>query len=477
LRAYAITGTPDGILQYQEIATTGGMVPAGTPVLLECASPNAADCQLIPKNLPIFTAPDESVTNAYAPVADETTTNYTGTNLLKGTYYCNTDGVITYTKASGTGSFNADKNTKTTNPQTYVIGLDESGKLGFVQATGTYMPANKAWMTSAGVFPTVAAPSISLASGTYSSPQTVTITAQEGATILYSTDGGIDGIDTIPVREGRFVYEIPMRSPSTLVIVFPNYSELPVFARPGAEVDIKGDATHLREMAINGTDENGEMTKLRMELNRLMPPEVPGKVEEFIRENPESEVSVYLLQRYFLQEDAADYKRAMALVELMLKEQPDNGRLIEWKKQLPALCRGMVKAKLPAFTASDVKGRTVTQDELKKKANVLTVWASWSFQSTDMQRRLIRLKKDYGERLGVVSICLDARPQDCRQRVERDSLPWKTVCDGRVWQTPLLAKLGISEVPASMVIDSRGVIVARDLAPQELEDELKKMLE
>lgn len=298
----------------------------------------------------------------------------------------------------------------------------------------------------------------------------------QGEFWVYSTDGGIDGIDTIPVREGRFVYEIPMRSPSTLVIVFPNYSELPVFARPGAEVDIKGDVTHLREMAINGTDENGEMTKLRMELNRLMPPEVPGKVEEFIRENPESEVSVYLLQRYFLQEDAADYKRAMALVELMLKEQPDNGRLIEWKKQLPALCRGMVKAKLPAFTASDVKGRTVTQDELKKKANVLTVWASWSFQSTDMQRRLIRLKKDYGERLGVVSICLDARPQDCRQRVERDSLPWKTVCDGRVWQTPLLAKLGISEVPASMVIDSRGVIVARDLAPQELEDELKKML-
>lgn len=190
LRAYAITGTPDGILQYQEIATTGGMVPAGTPVLLECASPNAADCQLIPKNLPIFTAPDESVTNAYAPVADETTTNYTGTNLLKGTYYCNTDGVITYTKASGTGSFNADKNTKTTNPQKYVIGLDESGKLGFVQATGTYMPANKAWLETGGLFPTVAAPVIEPAGGTYNEPQSVTITAEDGATILYSTDGG-----------------------------------------------------------------------------------------------------------------------------------------------------------------------------------------------------------------------------------------------------------------------------------------------
>lgn len=191
LRAYAITSVPGGILQYQEIATTGGIVPAGTPVLLECASPNAADCQLIPKNLPIFTAPDVNVSNAYAPVADETTTNYEGTNLLKGTYYCNTDGIITYTKASGTGTFNADKNTKTTNPQKYVIGLDESGKLGFVEATGTYMPANKAWLETGGLFPTVAAPVIEPASGTYNEAQTVTITAEEGAVIHYTTDGTV----------------------------------------------------------------------------------------------------------------------------------------------------------------------------------------------------------------------------------------------------------------------------------------------
>ena len=211
LRAYAITGTPDGILQYQEIATTGGMVPAGTPVLLECASPNAADCQLIPKNLPIFSAPDESVTNAYAPVADETTTNYTGTNLLKGTYYCNTDGVITFTKASGTGSFNADKNTKATNPQKYVIGLDESGKLGFVQATGTYMPANKAWLETGGLFPTVATPVIEPASGTYNEAKTVTITAEEGATIHYTVDG------TIPTASSP-VYSEPFTVSETTTV-------------------------------------------------------------------------------------------------------------------------------------------------------------------------------------------------------------------------------------------------------------------
>ena len=43
----------------------------------------------------------------------------------------------------------------------------------------------------------------------------------QGEFWVYSMDGSIDGIDTIPVREGRFSYEIPLRSPSTLIVIFP----------------------------------------------------------------------------------------------------------------------------------------------------------------------------------------------------------------------------------------------------------------
>lgn len=186
-KAYAITTVSNGILAYQEIT---GTIPAGTPVLLQCGSPNAADCQLIPTGMPKFTAPDSSV-EASAPVADESS-SYTGTNLLGGTYYCNTDGNLTFETKSGTSSFAATHTTAASGK--YVIGKTAEGKLGFITATGNVegnvMPANKAWLTSAGVFPSVGAPTLSLDAGTYASAQTVTITAQEGATILYSTDGG-----------------------------------------------------------------------------------------------------------------------------------------------------------------------------------------------------------------------------------------------------------------------------------------------
>ena len=182
-KAYAITANSAGVLQYQEIT---GTIPAGTPVLLQCGSPNAADCQLIPQGEPVFTAPQQ-VVNTNAPAADEAS-KYTGTNLLGGTYYCNTDGTITFETKTGTATFNANHDTDTSGK--YVIGKTADGKLGFIAATGTAMPANKAWLTSAGVFPSVGAPTLSLDAGTYASAQTVTISAQEGATILYSTDGG-----------------------------------------------------------------------------------------------------------------------------------------------------------------------------------------------------------------------------------------------------------------------------------------------
>ena len=200
-KAYAIIAVNSGVLTYEEIS---GTIPAGTPVLLQCSSSNAADCRLIPSGQPVFTAPNASTTSG-APAATETS-SYTGTNLMSGTYYCNTDGTITFTTENGTSSFNGNHNTAASGK--YVIGKDSNGKLGFVSAIGqglTYMPANKAWMTSAGLFPTVAAPTISLAGGTYNEAQSVTITAEEGATILYSTDGGTtwnEYNEAIPVGEG-----------------------------------------------------------------------------------------------------------------------------------------------------------------------------------------------------------------------------------------------------------------------------------
>jgi hypothetical protein len=293
---------------------------------------------------------------------------------------------------------------------------------------------------------------------------------------VYSPDGGFEGIDTIKVRNSRFEYEWNLQRPATLVVIFPNFSEQPVFAEPHATVEMKGDATHLKELTIEGTDDNEEMTKLRMNLNKLMPPEIPAAVAAFVSEHPTSPVSRYLLYRYFEQPREADYATAAKLAVLLMNADPQNEHLKKRRNQFINLQHGALKSKCPPFTVTDVKGRRVTEKIFSGKVSVVTAWASWSYRSTDQQRRLQMLKEDYGDDLAVLSICVDGRPDDCKNRVERDSLKWSTICDGRMWDTPLLARFGMADVPANVVIDRKGRVVARNLEPRALEDKLKAML-
>lgn len=298
----------------------------------------------------------------------------------------------------------------------------------------------------------------------------------QGEFWIYSLDGAFEGIDTIKVRDGRFAYEMDLDDEAILMVVFPNYSEQPVFARSGSTVSIKGDATHLKEMIIQGTDENEDMTTLRLQLNDLTPPDIPDAVAHFIEENPESPVSIYMMQRYFVFSETPDFPRALKLVRLMQGKQPDNDYLIDLERRLKKLQSGNLKAQLPKFESKDIDGKKVSESALRAKANVLLAWATWSYSSMEMLRKVKELKKKYGAQLGVVAICLDGSDKVCRERIAHDSLQWQTVCDGRMWDTPLVSKFAITDVPFNVVINQKGRIVARQLKTKDLETKIEQLI-
>ncbi len=298
----------------------------------------------------------------------------------------------------------------------------------------------------------------------------------QGQFLVYSPDGAFAGIDTIKVQNGRFVYEKEVRKDVTLMLVFPNFSEQAVFASPGEEVEIKGDATHLKEMTITGTNENDELTKLRIRLNKLTPPEIAAAVAEYIQEEPSSMISIYLLDKYFVNAKTPDYVEAQRLATLMLKANPDNGRLRKLKKQLDGLKNSRLQAMLPVVSSTDINGKSISTSQVKGKIGVISTWATWNFPSTDIQRKLRKLQKQYPQELSLISICIDGDKRECKKRVDRDSLLWTIVCDEQMFQTPIVQQLGLFVVPSMVVTNKQGKIVARDIEPNKVVEELEKFL-
>ena len=297
-----------------------------------------------------------------------------------------------------------------------------------------------------------------------------------GEFYVYSPDGGTTGRDTIQVVDGRFSYNVPLSDKATFILIFPNFSQQAVFGENGKVAKISGDASHMREMEITGTDDNELMTDFRLAANRLSPPEVKEAAARFVEENPASLASLYIVNSHFLQASQPDYAEASRLLKLMLKEDPSNGRVALLLKQVESLKPSSIGAMLPQFTATDTDGRAISRKSLNGKVNVVSAWASWSYDSVNLQQWLRRFKKEKGADLAVVSICVDADRKACLRQIKADSINWPNVCDGRMWDTPLMQTLGLSTVPGNIVADANGKIVARNLNTSQMKEQLEKML-
>ena len=294
----------------------------------------------------------------------------------------------------------------------------------------------------------------------------------QGEFYVYSTDGVLDGIDTIKIEGGRFAYEIPCDEEGTLVMVFPNFSEQPVFTQPGKTVEIKADASHLKELEAEGTDNNKLMTAFRKQVSNMSPQQAIEAAAEFVKHNPKSDVSAWLIRKYFILAPKPDYTKAKQLLDLMIAEQPKNGKLVNLQQQLIGLTATAGKS-LPIFTATDINGNKVTQANLTQSPNaVVFLWASWNYESTDMQRQLKRLKAAKGNGLSVIGVCIDPSKSEMQQSLRQDSISWPTINDGMMFDTKIAKQLGLSQVPANILLKN-GKIVGRNLRMNELKEKIE----
>ncbi len=291
----------------------------------------------------------------------------------------------------------------------------------------------------------------------------------QGEFYIYSTDGLIDAIDTIHVAAGRFNYETECSTPGTLVIVFPNFSEQPVFAKPGASVSLEGDAHKLKEMKITGTDENKLMNSFRENTINASPPEIRHLVELFVGDHPESLVSIYLVRKYFIVCQNPDYITAAKLFAQMEKAQPENGRLKVLSKQVKAQSTTSVGSKLPAFTVTDLDGNTLTEKDFSKGTCLIYLWATWEYESCNIQRNIRSFGEDKVKALGI---CVDASEKECRKLLTRENIKIPVVCDGQMFDGKAVTTLGMNIVPDNILIKD-GKIIGRTLTFQQLRDQFK----
>ena len=298
----------------------------------------------------------------------------------------------------------------------------------------------------------------------------------QGQFYVYSPDGAISGIDTIMVQGGRFAYEIPCEEEGTIVIVLPNYSEIPVFVEPGKSVDLKADASHIKDIEVTGTDTNDRMTKWRKNTSSQSPDGLMKQAEQFIKENPSSIISRWLLRKYFIVTAKPNLKKARELVKLMSEKADKDASVVRLSVGLENVPL-QVGDELPVFTAKDLQGKSVQASQYRLGKTVILVWATWDYEGQSISRRVARKieeMKSQGKQVPkVLGISIDASAVDAKKTVGSDSTAWSTICDGLMWKSPVVKAIGTTKVPDNFVIEN-GKVKACHLSNDELLKEIEK---
>lgn len=136
-----------------------------------------------------------------------------------------------------------------------------------------------------------------------------------------------------------------------------------------------------------------------------------------------------------------------------------------------------VGRKFQNFELDDIAGgKLLLSDEVyAKKYTLLFFWGSWHESAMEQLVVLSGAYDKYSDKgLQIVGVSLDASVAACKAFVEDLYVQWPLLCNPRGGSAEVAAAYGVTELPAAVLINSKGTIIAR---MSTVNDVLKKLKE
>lgn len=182
-----------------------------------------------------------------------------------------------------------------------------------------------------------------------------------------------------------------------------------------------------------------------------------------------------------------DPEKAMKIIESAAPKLGENSIVLRrvrsiHKQQLATMARrksSMLGAQFTDFSAEDLQGNSVQLDPIVKsnRYTLLQFWASWCGPCRKEIPMLKDLYKSYESKgLAIVSFSMDDSRSNWEKASTIENIPWPNISDLKAFSSPVAKLYPIMGIPANVIIDSSGKIVASNLIGKELEEKIQTLL-
>ena len=218
-----------------------------------------------------------------------------------------------------------------------------------------------------------------------------------------------------------------------------------------------------------------------------------NKIKERLLVNTYSADRKNYTKRFMLQHigtPVADYLLAQTQSDFTKEEQEQLLKLFGQQKQQFYVYKGIMEqraidqrtgigAQFTDFSMPDPKGKMISvSDYVKKnKYTLIDFWASWCGPCRAEMPTVVKAYDLYHAKgFEVVGVSLDNNKEAWIKAIDQLKMPWPHMSDIKGWGCAGAALYNVKGIPANVLIDQQGKIVAKNLRGQDLLDKMAELL-
>ena len=114
--------------------------------------------------------------------------------------------------------------------------------------------------------------------------------------------------------------------------------------------------------------------------------------------------------------------------------------------------------------------------DYRGKVVLIHYWATWSNSSKKDHALLKQLAATHGPQFAIIGVSLDNNVKDLNNYMAENKLPWLQIFEDGGMDSPPANQFGIFTVPTMILVNQAGQVVNRTILPNDIKDEVKKLL-
>ena len=195
-----------------------------------------------------------------------------------------------------------------------------------------------------------------------------------------------------------------------------------------------------------------------------------------ISQNITNAVGVHLLKSnyYYL-----DVKELDPLVSQIPATYSNDATVIRIKENVEKMKATAVGKKFTDFEMQTPEGKTVKLSDYVGKGKTVLVdfWASWCGPCRREMPNLVEAYAKYkNKNFEIVGVSLDQSADSWKEAIKKLNITWPQMSDLKYWNCEGAKLYAVSSIPHTVLIDGDGIILARGLHGEELQEKLAEVL-